>query len=97
MPTLPPFVSSPETLLKPGQMNVSASTVQTRLSRAGSEPGEFAAGMCESDHLGCRMLMGQGGSSQRTKGGRGRNVTNCSDRPSSQHSISPSPDLNRPR
>lgn len=60
MPTLPPFVGSPETLLKPGQMNVSASTVQTRLSRAGSEPGEFAAGMCESDHLGCRMLMGQG-------------------------------------
>lgn len=47
-------------LLKPGQMNVSTSTVQTRLSRAGSEPGEFAAGMCESDHLGCRMLMGRG-------------------------------------
>lgn len=59
MPTLPSPVGSPETLLKPGQMNVSASTVQTRLSIAGSEPGEFAAGMCESDHLGCRMLMGR--------------------------------------
>lgn len=60
MATLPSFLGNPETLFQSGQRNMSASNVQTRVSRAGSEPEEFVAGMCESDHLGCRMLMGQG-------------------------------------
>lgn len=59
MATLPPSLGNPETLFQSGQRNTSASTVQTRVSRAGSEPEEVAAGMCESDHLGCRTLMGQ--------------------------------------
>lgn len=59
---------SPETLFQSGQLDMSASTVQNRVCRVRSEPKDSVAGMCESDHLGCRMY-GVGGMSAEDKGG----------------------------
>lgn len=77
MPTLPLLLTVLR-LFQSGQLDMSASTVQNRVSRVRSEPKDSVAGMCESDHLGCRTYGIMRDVSRGLREEKG-NATNCSD------------------